>query len=324
MTTLGSVPIVGGSAAQREAVRQEALWFDEASGVGRTRLRRIEIHALPNDGLGVYRVWNSVVVLSDTWAPDQIAAPTRHELCHALDHSQDLSDRGGAVLEPLYSTPLIAGAADSADWREQDEVFANLCEYGPAVAQLAELDCGTELDPRVVEAFRWTVDAVWRGPLPLGASGASAESGASGALEAAPSKFDVQPLEDHAIAVWYSTVDGLADPAIFDLYTGARVGSRSAVPEEEQGPVPVPTGLGFAVSPSVGWSEGPAVAVATLDLGFGAVARRTLSWSGDEWTVVSEGCWPAERPTWGLFAADGRVWSAWATEAELSWVTVSP
>jgi hypothetical protein len=64
---LAAVPVVGGSAAQRDAVRAEMSAFDRAVGRGRVRVRHVRFRAMDDQPsfAGIYRA-DGVIALRES------------------------------------------------------------------------------------------------------------------------------------------------------------------------------------------------------------------------------------------------------------------
>src|SRR5688500_15672705 len=95
---LSDVPIVGGTAEQREVVQRTVDHFDDAVGPGRVELHVIRIVESNQDWRGRYRGASQTIDISDA-----TGSVVRHELGHALVHQQELD-----VLDPEPMSEVVS------------------------------------------------------------------------------------------------------------------------------------------------------------------------------------------------------------------------
>lgn len=100
--SLDDVPIVGGTDDQRALVRERLAEFEADAGVGRLTLQAVVFDSL-DDPIGSFNRRTDRIELSDQLDPSVLALVLRHELCHALDFTEQLVDR---------PSPLFDGLAD--------------------------------------------------------------------------------------------------------------------------------------------------------------------------------------------------------------------
>jgi hypothetical protein len=319
--SLRDVEVVGGTEAQRAAVLAEVNAFDLAAGRGRTRVSEIRIRDDFGAG-GAYRHWNSRIVLSADLAADEIGRIARHELCHALDDAEGLSEGSAALLDPFTDGPLVGYAADRSAVHRRREVFAHLCEAGPVAARVGSEDC-PDLAPDLWSAFGWLEEAVWQGVSPIGHAPAPTTGGAFVDLGIEVDRWLIEGLDNGAtIAVWYPSDGAVFTSVVVGLDTGfpAPAGAREP---DLVAPDGLPATWGLAGRPH-GSADGPGVVVATVEVAGFAPVERVLGWDGAAWDAVDRGCWPEDRSPANLFTTEGRVWSAWTEGTRIVWAPVFP
>jgi hypothetical protein len=317
------VPVVGGTEAQREAVRRELLAFSEATGEGRVTLT--EIRLLPMEGkVGTYSQLVRDVFL-DEEEPD-LGYIVRHELCHALVHQEELAAQPDLVLDPatlglfdpdFEGAPSMdsPGRSTAESWRS--ELVASFCEMGPYGAAFAAVhDCPlgeSDPDPAQRRALgAWLMAHVWRAfvlPEPL-------------RLDALPVVAAQAEVRSPVLGVSPTAATDVIradDGLYFDLYTGEVVPSDlPALESSHDGPA----GLGSFFVPDerglAGWEEGPSAAMGGWYL-YHLGSQEAFLVAAPEWRLVDDGC-----PQSGhdLFTADDQVWVAWREDEQLLWTSL--
>jgi hypothetical protein len=306
---LSDVPIVGGTAEQREAVRDELAAFD--GWVGPDRLQIVEVRFADLDPvvLGQFRPSQDDVKLNRDLAIGEVRWVVRHELCHALDYAEGLVEQPSPLFDHLVTQ--LKGQAGPTDRARRSEVLAEACNVGPFGAEaLATQPCPAD-PPEAEELFGWIARHVWSEydpadpAAPLGPALASGPAPEAGPLSVSPS---VEP----------GLVDVVGLPFAVDLHTGEPSGQVPAAGDAAN-PPPTTTPLGGVVRLGVGWPSGPGAAVVDYTLKSQGPAGSRLVWSdGLDWSPV--GCVDAS-DDWDLFTAEDQVWYAWREQA-VSWTPI--
>ncbi len=285
---LGEVPIVGGTDAQQETVREALDEFDRATGPGRVELREVRIRDLDDIG-GRYLGGSRRVELNEDVEGWILAMIVRHEVCHALDFTEDLVEHDpelyDALAEGRFDDPESAELYPTNDDR-RGEMFAKLCALGSVGLRTLTTTCRIE-DPFVAEAAAVVLDAAYTEPRPdpipvLGGIQASwamkyviQEPVYSGA--AVPGALNVRAFDPD---------DDVEVSLTLDLLTGAELpGAEDVAPPE--GPPPPPGFYGTVA----GWPDGPAVMVGSALSEF-TFWPRTIVWDAESglWTPATEPC----------------------------------
>ena len=131
---LSEVPITGGTKAQREAVRAGLLDFEHWIGFDRVHLTEVRIEDLEGDNQGLWYERRALILLDEEVS--DLDKTLRHELCHALDSAEDLSE-GRSVLKSL-GQPYTKPDVPSDQQEPWTEAFAEVCSLGPLASALAE------------------------------------------------------------------------------------------------------------------------------------------------------------------------------------------
>lgn len=311
---LRAVPVSGGSALQRAIVRRELAAFDAAAGPGRLTLQRVRIGAPPGAAAGSHRAGE--VVLRSTLSPSRLSETLRHELCHALDETEGLSDLRSEALLPLaarvreeiYDTPE----------RRIREAFARLCEHGPHLGQLLRMSCEPG-DEEIEPLAAWIGATVWREAEPLpgadpGLPERRVETGmALGALSLATGATEGGPRlrvwgEDGRRSVVLDPFEGTLDPDGVFSYRDA---------DSELSAADAPRLGDLRTTEVVGPREGPGVAIVEpIVLGLGPV-RRVLVREEGRWTLLRDACSPGT--PFVPFLLDGHPGYARAEGSALVW-----
>lgn len=165
---LDEVPIHGGTLAQQQVVRETIAEFEAWIGPGRVELSAVVFTPGVRDAVGRYWVAQRRIRILDSVEGAELERVVRHELCHAVDLQGDLLSRPDPTFDTLVERvraqeahPLhpVVGESRRAD---RGELFANLCEYGPARTHLVATPCPG--DPEyLAAAARWLEDEVWTG-----------------------------------------------------------------------------------------------------------------------------------------------------------------
>lgn len=315
---LDEVPIHGGTPEQQRVVRDAIAEFEGWIGPGRVELGRVTFGGIDR---GAGRYWPDArrIRLVEELQGPALRRVVRHELCHAVDHQDDLLNAADPVFDRLVEQvrnddghPLhdVVGRSRRVD---RSELFAQLCENGPAWTHVVANPCPG--DPaELAPAAQFIEDEVWAGEVDL-----SFEPGPTqreiGSFEAA---WEVDQLEflggrDEAavLVTAYSPRDpdgagGAMSREWRDLGTGERVPSevssrwattldaaRAALPAEQPAGLPSPQpfdadssdpvdsvvqgGLALVVTrrvPLYDWSTGT------------PLSPRVWAWDGEGWSLV--------------------------------------
>jgi hypothetical protein len=324
---LEEVPVLGGTAEDRERIRAELAAFADAIGPDRVKLRSVRIvDDLPGgndewDIGGSYRADHTVRLVPG----DGLTVRVRHELCHALDHAEDLMAKPHPLFDDLaaglFADPSLADLIPQhyRTAREQrEEAHAQFCEVGPMAASALTRPCGPASD-RAVEVGQWLRDHVYTAydeppPLELDRSTAVTKDGwaESPTVAAGPEPGTVVVGADEG---------ELGE--VFDLYTGAWADTPAEpVPNVQEGP----PARGLEAWQRAGFADGPAVAegwLATPFLQVGGPRLFLFDPAYGRWREVVPGCQPMH---WDdFFTADGQVWQSFVEEEVLlRWMPLIP
>lgn len=317
---LPDVPISGGTSEQRAAAATELAEFDRWVGAGRLQIAGVEFRPLPDNLNGrYYRAWKAVD-LDETLEPDQVRLSLRHELCHALDRSDELMDDLSlfqAFGDSLYDREQ--GHLDSHASRRgrRSEALAVLCESGPLGAAALSTPCPG--DPDVADLFEYVASEVWAAYEPPTPSLGTAVVTAAYVGEPWTS-FDIEPTASPE-RVDLTTVTGTLEVLVqLDLATGDRILGEWADIGSTVVDVPDALPPEGEVHSLVGWSTGPVAGVIDLAVrGQGDFMERMLWYDGDRWTTVPDECMALDRAQTEFFTADDRVWYAWGDGLTVSW-----
>jgi hypothetical protein len=144
------------------------------------------------------------VLLSDTIEPHALEHVLRHELCHAIDlqNGRPAADRSWPELPPVPA---------SADALQQSEMFAYLCEMGPAGMMLLRDVAGACLPAGVPDVIMEILEDYYPPPEPV-------------ERMAAP-RFEVPPPEGYRVEAlmgfWIRSGSGLLPVALLHALEGA-------------------------------------------------------------------------------------------------------
>jgi hypothetical protein len=302
---LQSVPLLGGDLAQREAAREALLAFDEAVGPGRLELRYVDLDEVQEAPFwGTY--FASGISLKPGLSTSTVDGVVRHELCHALDDEEGLSESYLWELEAF--APYVGGEYDA--FEKPAEAFARICEGGPPISQLLSVRC--EGGPDHGALARLFAEEIWREPYGL--------PRASGAGEPVTVELDF-PIEPLHLSTGSSKVKVWGPrghtSSTFDAYTGERVD-----PSTFRYDVPTPA-LREADLPGLKLRKG----AGTPELAAAMAGRtglwRLLVWEDQQWSLVEGTCLPEDKAQVELFLMDGQMWAAWGEGKSLTWRALS-
>jgi hypothetical protein len=134
---LHDVPIIGGSSAQRVAVRAELLRLSDVM-LDPPVLSRVEFTSI--EGAGTYRTHSDSVRLSERLSPSSVETALRHEVCHALFEQNNVTALGKQAAEDLVAR---VGWKHDTPTREVDgEAFAIACGWGELGLHTISTECG--------------------------------------------------------------------------------------------------------------------------------------------------------------------------------------
>lgn len=334
--TLDDVPIVGGTASQREVVRSVLDEFESATGGGRVRLSSVQLEDLQTPSKvgsgvalrGVYQRSTGRIVVDPDGLERDLPYTVRHELCHALDFQQDLAEDPsgvwGRASEQLAADPSwTADAVAGKDARSRrSEALALFCEGGTHYAHLLSPPCSSDPDG-IAEIARALLGQVWWDPPPL----PTAAVGERGTVLWDQVVTDIIPIPapttDAGLLQLYLAVDPIWENPVADLFTGdtvdalvaqAGTGEYSGWASFSDGP----WGWKAEVSDSVGSEGGPDALLGRVFLWHLGWSGYRLFWSpdGQQWRVAGEGCArEGEHP----FFADDTPWTFWVEGDRAMW-----
>jgi hypothetical protein len=250
-------------------------------------------------------VWNETILLAPDLEGLELRRAVRHELCHALDHDEELSER---------DADLWGGLGDEDARRE---VFAEACELGPLGAAALSAPCAD--DP--ADADGWA-DAVlervwWEAPPVVDAPESGLTSWRAGqrvrALFLAPGE-DPTELE----ITWHGGEPGTTRVTV-GLSTGAELPTTLGNGPEGAAPPALPSGED--VRDSAGWPDGPAAAQLAIALGYMGEVERRIRWVPDVGWAPDGHCLGSLEQ---LFTADQTIWSGWAAGTDVVWAPLGP
>lgn len=324
---LSSVPIIGGTEEQREAVESSLSDFEREAGVGRVQLSEIVFEPLPQPYGGEYQRVRERLVLSESQTLSNIPRMMRHELCHALDRQEGLLDSPQGSFD-RFAEALFEGEDPVFDYDKnargrRSEAFALACERGPFGAAAMADPCEGE-DDLASDLAAYVLENAWSAYTIPEAWPEISEPHASYETEAEPwGAFEIEVTEIPTVFVLSL---GYADRGVeyaLDVHTGAEERGDFS-PHEIEAPWPdLPSG---EYSAWVGEPDGTAAAtgsfpIRNLDVSY---RERLLARRDDRWALVGRGC--VEKETWqrALFEADGGVWYAWGDGREVSWADLPP
>lgn len=159
LVPLDEVPIVGGTDAQRALIEAELASFDALAGPGRAVVREIGFGSVAPDRLAEY-TWDRRIRLGLDVDDDELQYVLRHELCHALDDTERLSD-DAAVLDRIGSVFRLQGRMDQTAVRAvREEAFALLCGDSAPILAAAAAPCVGDPEP-LADAAAWVLDVAW-------------------------------------------------------------------------------------------------------------------------------------------------------------------
>jgi len=305
---LASVPIEGGTAAEREQVREVMLSFDAWTGGDRVRLRSVEIAPQEAQVAGAYYPGRKRIVLRPGLSADFLAESVRHELCHALDHQEGTpsADQGFEALHDAYlalDVPSHEAGSKSAKRRAM-EGFALFCEQGPWENALSVEPCDG-LPSAAQRRASWVRDTVWTG-------------------------IDLEPsLRREVLDVVSVELDKLVTVVVSDTGTlafGQRDGAAvfvdgpsygtSADDDGEQARPPTPPTVFDVVG-----RDGQA-AVALTSVGPGSARMLLGTDDGERWAPVEASC--RDRDERIFEVGDGELGTAWLDGDELVFTRLVP
>jgi hypothetical protein len=315
---LDEVPIHGATAEQERVVREAIAEFEGWIGAGRVELGRVTFGGIDR---GAGRYWPDArrIRIEEGLQGSALRRVVHHELCHAVDHQDDLLDAADPVFDRLVDQvrgddrhPLhdVVGRSRRVD---RSELFAQLCENGPAWNHVVANSCPG--DPaELAPAASWIVDEVWTGEVDL-SFGLGPTPRGLGSFESA---WEVDQLEflggrDEAavLVTAYSPRDPDGVGSMMsrnwrDLVTGELVpyevsgrwlttldAARSSLPAELPVGLPSPQSLDADVSDPVdSVVQGGLALVVTrrvplYDWSTGTpLSPRVWAWDGEGWSLV--------------------------------------
>jgi len=339
---LPEVPVVGGTAEQRAQVAAELVDFDEQ--IGTERLFLSEVRFEPLDFEGLIHLTSRRIALDDNLDGGRLDHVLRHELCHALDYSEDLAQIDQDFFDELGEA--VAGAEDSRidevslDARSlRSEALATYCGVG-ALAAFATAESCAEEAPQIAEIAVWLTEFVWSASrydtLLDWAPAVHSSWFAAHDLRTYDIEADgtLQPPNGLAISGSIGEAsstawdDGITDfSAVVDIDSGAVLSVALEDIEDEKdmwwdlGDPPGGIECNYGGRPR-GWLDGPAAAWCTVEfVGLGRSDARLLVMSDSdlEWRATTNGC---ALPGYELFVARGAVWTAWIEDATVKWSEV--
>lgn len=322
---LADVPIDGGTDDERAVVQAALLDFEADAGPGRVEVSEVRI---VESDTWMGKTNQRVVWIQAGMSAADTALTVRHELCHILTNQEDLVHERWNPLSRLTDGPLGSGREGSDEYRVA-EVFANLCEKGPAVANALAGGCPDDPDG-LWPLFAWLSDTVWTGEPRLGVVAPAVEHVTTLATSLRPTGVSVFPASDDplALSVWALEGTDLAEVFLVDPYTGEDVTGSGDMPHDLQiagdEDAEVPAGLGCDPRGRWGWDGGAAGTSCDVPLeGFGAY-RRALIWDGAAWNLAADACMGPDRDRDQMFAADHGIWLAEPDGASVTWRLLYP
>lgn len=328
---LPDVPIKGGTEEQREEARAELLDFDAWVGEDRVQLSKIEFEPLGGTLGGTYEPKRQIVSVEPSVELHDVRGIIRHELCHALDHTEDLFGRPSEIFDTLGDrlerSPAFTRELDHDDWRR--EAFAQICEHAPQTASLLTQSC-PEDDPLIREAMSWVSEHVWTSfeppfEAPLGTPVRFEGVAPSGLPWRSAS---VRATTDPDLVVVIGS-DGESTTAIHaERETGALVESEAReiqIPGEDALYRAAPPLTGLMVP--FGGGEDPFLVWLYLEVAGASALQDRFLWGNaetGEWMPIGDGCLLGIEEEMDFFYGDSRAWIARVEEGIISWAPVGP
>ncbi|MEZ4241575.1 MAG: hypothetical protein R3F59_36600 [Myxococcota bacterium] len=311
---LPDVPVVGGTPETRGIVQAELERFNGWIGPGRLEIREVRFEALEDPLAGQWRPGAGVVRVGEDVAPSGVADVVRHELCHALDDAEHLSD----------SVPSFArlGRAYPQYELRTGEAFAVFCGGGPlATATVTASSCPDD-DPAQLAAFTFLADEVWTGDVPQGTNSLGDPLGGFAldqGFEPVTSWIVLPTTDPDRLSIALTGASGTAE-AEADFTTGERLQSEHL--PLVLGPDELPPGLFGAPAVFVkrGSRDGPGAAVLTWPMRNQPwLPPRLVAYDGQAWRPVADTCPGADGTFYGLFTARDQIWFARDDGEAIDW-----
>jgi hypothetical protein len=324
-TDLAHTPIVGGTEPVRQAIRDELATFAEATGRERLPVSRVRVADL-GQTIGRYNHVTRSIALDEELDEGRVIEVLRHELCHALDASEQLHQQQPALYDRLARGVFSSPFAEDIDGCEGEgcqrrEVFAAYCAHGPWVAHAMAQRCEGD-PPDAQRVLRSMAAQIWtesEAPQP------TSEGSAWASVE-----LDSPEVQVRARATTDPDTLGLVfeEPGVSYIeFLDAFSGERATDPDLELLPSPrgPPPGLPFELPEfeiavgdelaPVGFSEGPYLGTVRVPLfELGDVLRRAWH-DGERWWLVGDGCASQTAP----FLVGEHVLTLRISEERVSW-----
>lgn len=316
---LSEVPITGGTKEQRDAARAELLDFEGWVGAERVRLAEVRFEDLPKEGQGLWDERRARVTLDEEVA--DLGRTLRHELCHALDSAEDLSE-GRPALKSL-GAPYTAADVTSAKQEAWMESFAEVCELGPVAAAIAQASSCVDDHEELLQALGYTIQEVWIGqPMPPALLVGDTLGGFEfDQLLGTVESYTVLPTTDPEFLHLVISLDAGVTEIQVDAQTGEQAPRTIEPVERVLEPPSGLAGVPSKVLKRVGWPEGPGAAVVEYVIPeHPPLSPRLAMHDGTEWRPVAKICPWEKGVDVDLFTAQGQVWYAWDEDDILHWV----
>ena len=321
---LSEVPITGGTSAQREAVRAGLLDFERWIGAERVRLAEVRFEDIEGDYGGLWYERRALLLLHEEVF--DLQGTLRHELCHALDSAEDLSE-GRPLLTALGQpyTDSDVRAGKQAPWRE---AFAQVCDVGPLAVALAQASTCAADSTDLLQALGYMHQEVWTGqPLPAAQLPGPPLGGFDFASLPLPvESYTVLPTTDPGFLMVTISLagEGNVTQVQLDAATGEQVPRTLEDMDRSLSPPPGLPTANPGLLKRAGWPTGPGAGVIeyTIPEHPGLVPRLAVH-DGLEWRPVAETCVRENGVDFDLFTALDQVWYAWDEDEILRWVSLS-
>ncbi len=313
--SLDEVPLDGGTPAQRAAAQSALVAFDEAVGRGRVELRTVRFAPVDEGALGAYQ--SGKITVHPGLDPDGVVEVVWHELCHAIDASEAMSEREPLLLLQL-ATGVFAERTTLHSREPEAEAFALLCDNGPVVSQIYSSPCQDGLET-LWAGYAFLHDVgLWQPTARLD-DAPQANQVREWSLTGVPDYFNLAAFEPTVLALVAYFADG-QEVTLLDVYSG------DPAPDDWTDPVlgadlleeDLPAIRGLAIAEVVGWDDGPGSVALELHLtGNPGMPRRLLLWTGDHYELPADRC--LMDGVTDHVALDQHVWFARRDGASVIW-----
>lgn len=327
---LGEAPIRGGTELQQDEVRAELGAFE--GWIGRGRLQVEQVRFEPIDALGLGRYARRRIWIDDALDPAEVRGVLRHELCHALDYAEGLSDAFPLleVLGDRLAASPDPRTMDAEGWRR--EAFAQACAIAPSTSRYLETTCpGDDVVPAVMA---WLGQTVWTETAPPAVAALGppvvftfpALSATDPDGEAWTDLFVAETSDPALVSVTVSSAGGWSTGWLVAWASG-RASEASAelvaVPRPESLPLAPPlSGMVVPFGVSTADRAGPVLGFLRVTVARITVPDRLLWLDVDRsaWRLVGDGCAPSQG--WSFFFTEASAWTADLDGAGVRWSPV--